>query len=180
MTEITRVPLQKLAKGSRSKLWLGIVAAALAGGVLAVAAMPPLVAVKTIKAGTGPSPTPADMVLINYVGKLDNGVEFDKNKNAVVQMQGVVPGFAKALAQTQRGGKYLVHIPASLAYGEQASGAIPANSNLNFEIEVVDFRNRAQLEAQQRMMEQMMGQANAARQSAAGQAPSEARAAPQE
>jgi FKBP-type peptidyl-prolyl cis-trans isomerase FkpA len=156
MTEITRVPLQKLAKGSRSKLWLGTLVAVLAGGALAVAAMPPLVSVKTIKAGEGPSPTVADLVMINYVGKLDNGTVFDQNKNVVMQMQGVVPGFAKALAQTQKGGKYLVKIPAKLGYGDQAAGPIPANSNLTFELEVIDFRNRAQLEAQQRMMEQMM------------------------
>jgi FKBP-type peptidyl-prolyl cis-trans isomerase FkpA len=73
-------------------------------------------------------------------------------------MQGVIPGFAKALAQTQAGGKYLVHIPAKLAYGDHAQGPIPANSDLTFEIEVLQFANRAELEAQQRMMEQIMRQ----------------------
>ncbi len=156
MTEITRVPLQPLAKGSVSKLWLGTFAAVLAGGTVAVAAMPPLVSVKTVQAGEGSSPTPADLVLINYVGKLPNGTVFDQNKGAVMQMQGVVPGFAKALAQTQRGGKYVVKIPASLAYGDKGAGPIPANSDLTFEIEVLDFRSKAEVEAQQRMMEQMM------------------------
>jgi FKBP-type peptidyl-prolyl cis-trans isomerase FkpA len=94
--------------------------------------------------------------MINYVGRLDNGTVFDQNKNVVMQMQGVVPGFAKALAQTQRGGKYLVKIPAKLAYGDKGVGPIPANSNITFDLEVIDFRNRAELEAQQRMMEQAM------------------------
>lgn len=156
MTEITRVPLQPLAKGSVSKVWLGTFAAVLLGGTVAIAAKPPLVGVKTLKAGEGPSPTAADLVLINYVGKLSNGTVFDQNKNVVMQLQGTIPGFAKALAQTQKGGKYLVKIPAKLAYGDKATGPIPANSDLTFELEVVDFKNRAELEAQQRMMERMM------------------------
>jgi len=156
MTEITRVPLQPLAKGSVSKLWLATLAAVLVGGTVAVAAMPPMVSVKTIKAGEGANPTPADLVMISYVGKLSNGTVFDQNKGVVVQLQGVVPGFAKALVQTQKGGKYVVKIPAKLAYGEKGVGPIPANSDLVFEIEVLDFRNRAEVEAQQRAMERMM------------------------
>lgn len=155
MTEITRVPLQPLSKGSVSKIWLGTLVAVLVGGTVAVAARPPLVGVKTLKAGEGPNPTLADLVMVNYVGKLDNGTVFDQNKNVVMQMQGTIPGFAKALAQTQRGGKYLVKIPAKLAYGDKGAGPIPANSNLTFELEVIDFRNRAELEMQQRMMERM-------------------------
>ena len=156
MTEITRVALQPIAKGSVSKLWLGTFAAILLGGTVAIAAKPPLVEVKTLKAGEGANPSPADLIMINYVGKLDNGTVFDQNQHVVMQMQGVVPGFAKALAQTQRGGKYRIKIPAKLGYGDKGVGPIPANSDLTFEVEVIDFRNRAELEAQQRMMERMM------------------------
>jgi FKBP-type peptidyl-prolyl cis-trans isomerase FkpA len=42
-------------------------------------------------------------------------------------------------------------------------GPIPANSDLTFDIEVLQFANRAELEAQQRMMEQMMRQQRRAR-----------------
>jgi hypothetical protein len=35
MTEITRVPLQPIAKGSLSKIWLGVAAIALAAGGIA-------------------------------------------------------------------------------------------------------------------------------------------------
>ena len=156
MTEITRVALLPIAKGSVSKLWMGTFAAILLGGTVAIAAKPPLVDVKTLKAGEGANPTPADLIMINYVGRLDNGTVFDQNQHVVMQMQGVVPGFAKGLAQTQRGGKYRIKIPAKLAYGDKGVGPIPANSNLSFDVEVIDFRNRAELEAQQRMMERMM------------------------
>ena len=56
MTEITRVPLQPIAKGSIGKLWLGVAAAIAVAGGLAFAAIPSSVVVDTIKAGSGPSP----------------------------------------------------------------------------------------------------------------------------
>ncbi|MDE2597573.1 MAG: FKBP-type peptidyl-prolyl cis-trans isomerase [Sphingomonadales bacterium] len=158
MTEITRVPLQPIAKGALGKLWLGIAAAVVAAGGLAWATLPAQVSVKTEKAGTGPSPTVEDMVLINYKGTLENGTVFDQANQAPMPVGGVIPGFTKALVQMQRGGKYKVHIPSALAYGAKANGPIPANSDLNFEIELLDFRNRAEIEQQQRMMQQMQQQ----------------------
>jgi FKBP-type peptidyl-prolyl cis-trans isomerase FkpA len=158
MTEITRVPLQPLAKGSKSKLWLGAIVAVALGGAVAGAARPAMVDVKTLRPGTGASPTLADVVLVNYVGRLSDGTVFEQQNKVPVLMQGMIPGFVKALQQTQAGGKYVVHIPAKMAYGDHAAGPIPANSDLTFEIEVLQFANRAQLEAQQRMMEQMMRQ----------------------
>ena len=155
MTEITRVPLQPIAPGSLTKLWLGVVAAvAIAGGV-AWAAMPPLVAVKTIKAGEGPSPTASDVVLINYTGRLPSGKVFDKQENAPIALDGVVPGFVQALAQMQKGGSYKVRIPAPLGYGDKAAGEIPANSDILFDVDLIDFKSRAEIEQQQRLMEQL-------------------------
>jgi hypothetical protein len=40
MTEITRVPIKPVAKGSLTKLWIGVALAMLVGGGLAWAAMP--------------------------------------------------------------------------------------------------------------------------------------------
>ena len=93
MTEITRVPLQPIAKGALGKLWLGVAAAALAAGGLAWATLPKGVDVETIKAGTGPSPTVADVVQINYKGSLENGKVFDQAERAVFPVEGVIPGF---------------------------------------------------------------------------------------
>ncbi len=155
MSEITRVPLLPIAKGSLSKLWLGVAAIALAAGGIAYAGMPAAVAVDTLQPGSGTSPTIEDVVLINYRGTLPDGKQFDEGKGAVLPMQGVVPGFTKALEQMQRGGKYKVKIPSELAYGARAVGEIPANTDLTFEIELLDFKSRAEIEEQQRMMQQM-------------------------
>ena len=159
MTEITRVALQPLAKGSISKVWLGVIALGLAGAALATAGNPPLVRVDTVLKGTGASPTLEDVVLIDYQGQLPNGTVFDQQNHAVMPLQGVVPGFAKALLQMQKGGKYHVVIPAKLGYGSRAVGPIPANTDLTFNITLIDFRNRAEIEQQQRMMQQMQAQA---------------------
>lgn len=155
MTEITRVPLQPIAKGSIGKIWLGVAAAVLAAGAIACASLPVSVDVKTLLAGQGDSPTIEDVALINYKGTLPDGKVFDEAQNAVMPLAGVVPGFAKALEQMQRGGKYEIEIPSELAYGDRQVGDIPANTDLKFEVELVDFRSREELEAQQRMIEQL-------------------------
>lgn len=67
----------------------------------------------------------------------------------------MIPGFTKALEQMQRGGKYKVFIPAKLAYGDRQAGEIPPNTDLTFEIELIDFKSRAEIEQQQRMMQQL-------------------------
>ena len=155
MTEITKVPLQPIAKGALTKLWLGVAAVALAAGGIAYATMPRSVDVATVKPGTGPSPTVADVALINYKGTLPDGKVFDQAQQAVFPLEGVIPGFTKALEQMQRGGKYKVHIPSELAYGDKAAGQIPANTDLTFEIELIDYKSAAELEQQRAMMEQM-------------------------
>jgi FKBP-type peptidyl-prolyl cis-trans isomerase FkpA len=155
MTEITRVPLQPIAKGALGKLWIGVAAVALAAGGIAYAALPASVDVDTLVAGTGPSPTVQDIALVNYKGMLPDGKVFDENKNAVLPLGEVVPGFTKALEQMQRGGKYRVEIPSALAYGAKGSGPIPPNTDLTFEIELLDFKNRAEVEQQMQMMQQL-------------------------
>ena len=157
MTEITRVPLQPIARGSLTKLWLGVAAAVAVAGGVAWAAMPPLVSVKTVKAGEGASPTLDDVAFIDYTGRLKSGQVFDQGK-APLALREVVPGFTQALEQMQPGGKYKVVIPASLAYGDKATGPIPANSDLYFDIEVLGVMNRLAFEQQRQIMQMMQQQ----------------------
>lgn len=169
MTEITRVPLQPIEQGSLTKLWLGLAAAAVVAGGVAYTAMPPLVAVKTVKAGEGASPTLDDVAFIDYTGKLADGKVFDQGK-APLPLREVVPGFSQALAQMQPGGKYKVKIPAKLAYGDKATGPIPANSDLYFDIEMIGVMSRQQFEQQRQLMQMLQAQQGAP-QGGAGAAP---------
>lgn len=157
MTEITRVPLQPIAKGAVGKIWLGVVAIALASAGVAYAALPASPSVKTLTAGTGESPTMQDVVQVNYKGMLADGTVFDEGKQAILPVAGMVPGFTKALLKMQRGGKYKVVIPAELGYGATPppGAPIPANADLTFDVEMLDFISREQFEQRMQMMRQL-------------------------
>ncbi len=166
MSEVTRVPLQPIEKGSVLKIWLGVLVALLIGAAAAMAALPRALSVEAISEGTGASPTASDVVLVNYVGRLANGKEFDRGEKAVIPLESVVPGFRDGLRQMKKGGKYRLEIPANLAYGDRAQPdprtgevVIPANSDLVFEVELINFMSMQQFQAMQQMMQmqQMQG-----------------------
>ena len=109
---------------------------------------------RTIEPGTGPVITAADAVLIEYEGRLADGTVFDSSAahggpQAVAPGQ-TIPGFAEALTKMQRGGRYRVQIPSELAYDDAEQPGIPANSDLEFDVQVVDIApNAAAMAAQQ-------------------------------
>ena len=163
MTETTRVPLHPIAKGSLTKLWLGIVAVILIGAGIAYASMPAGVAVETVLAGTGPNPAPNDVVLVNYTGKLADGTVFDEGEQTPLPLEGMIPGFKEGALKMQKGGKYTMTIPSEKAYGAEAKmnpqtgeEVIPANSNLIFEVEMLDFMSLEDFQARMAQMQQMM------------------------
>lgn len=166
MTEITRVPLQPIAKGALGKLWLGVVAALLVAGGIAWATVPKFselkdgVMIREIVEGKGAMPGSTDFVLVNYKGTLNDGTVFDQGERAPMQVNGVVPGFSTALQAMRTGGKYEIRIPAAQAYGDREQPGLPANSDLTFEVELLDTRSEAEVQAmqQQVMMQQMMQQ----------------------
>ena len=162
MTEIHRVPLQPIAKGSLTKLWLGVVIALLIGGGVAWAARSHDVRVQTLTAGSGPSPTLQDVVQINYVARLTDGTQFDKGELVPMKLDEVIPGFGEGITRMQKGGKYRLTIPAEKAYGPEEKRnpqtgkvVIPANSALVFDVDLLDFKTREEVMRQQQMMQQL-------------------------
>ena len=172
MTEVTRVPLQPIAKGSLTKLWLGVVAAVALGAGVAWAAMPAGVSIETVTEGSGESPGPTDVVFVKYTGKLADGTVFDQSQPAAWPVPGilpdgapmaldqVIPGFRDAMVQMQKGGKYTVEIPSDMAYGASPppGAPIPPNADLVFDVEMVDFMTREEAEARYNRMMQAMQQ----------------------
>ncbi len=173
MTEITRVPIHPVAKGSLTKLWLGVVIAILLGAGLAWAAVPKGFSVDTIVAGEGPNPQEGDMVFVKYKGSLaSTGEVFDEYQPIPLPIEGVFPegspfplepdatieGFYLSMQQMQKGGTYEVYIPAEMAYGaEPPPGApIPPNADLIFEIEVVDFMSREMFDRNLAILQQAL------------------------
>lgn len=194
MTEITRVPIQPVAKGSLTKLWLGVFLAVAVGAGLAWAAVPRGVDVDTITEGVGPMPQTGDVLFIKYKGMLAaDGTVFDESREIPLPVQGLfpegtpfpiedgatIPGFFEGLKQMQKGGKYTLFIPADKAYGAEppAGSPIPANADLEFEIEVVDVMSKATFERNlqilQQTMQQQMGQQGGAEGGAPAPAPAQ-------
>ncbi|MCX6790382.1 MAG: FKBP-type peptidyl-prolyl cis-trans isomerase [Candidatus Kaiserbacteria bacterium] len=95
--------------------------------------------------GTGSVAASGDSVTVQYVGMLTDGTVFDASKNHGTTgftfnlgAGQVIKGWDQGVAGMKEGGKRTLIIPASLAYGSQSpSPAIPANSTLVFEVELV-------------------------------------------
>ena len=94
-----------------------------------------------VRPGKGAAPVDGNKVAVKYRGLLaTNGKEFDKSDNATFGVGDVIPGFAEGLKLTRVGGQTRICIPAALGYGARATGPIPANSDLVFEIELLDIK----------------------------------------
>lgn len=101
-----------------------------------------------LRPGTGPKAGASDYVLIDYIGYLAaDGKVFDQNTRTPMKADGVIPGFSEGLQMIPRGGVYRFCIPAALGYGKQGAGPIPADANLVFQVELLDSRTAAEVEA---------------------------------
>ncbi len=117
--------------------------------VTSKAAKPPAkLEVKDLVVGKGKAATPSSTVTVQYVGVLyENGTKFDsswdRGQATSFSLQQVVKGFtegiggASGIAPMKVGGRRIMILPASLGYGAQAQGSIPANAPLVF---VVDLK----------------------------------------
>lgn len=104
--------------------------------------------VKPLRPGSGASPVADDVVLINYIGYLaSTGQVFDQGMQQPLAVSEVIPGFTQGLLTLKRGAISRFCIPAALGYKDQATGPIPANSDLVFQVELVEFKTRAEIEA---------------------------------
>jgi FKBP-type peptidyl-prolyl cis-trans isomerase FklB len=100
-----------------------------------------------------------DTVSVNYIGKTLDKKIFDTSIEQVARDNGIfsaarkyqplryavgygftITGFEFALSMMHAGEKATVIFPSRLGYGSQASGGIPANSPLIFELELVQVK----------------------------------------
>ncbi len=92
--------------------------------------------------GTGPVAKQGEQVTVDYYGVLTNGTEFDNSFKRGEPIKfgvgtgSVIPGWDEILMLLPKGSKAVAFIPSKLGYGEQASGPIPANSELVFYMDV--------------------------------------------
>lgn len=92
--------------------------------------------------GDGAKPTTADKVKVHYHGTLVDGTVFDssvqRGEPIEFPVTGVISGWVEALQLMPTGSKWKLAIPPALAYGDRATGSIPAGSALIFEVELLD------------------------------------------
>ncbi len=100
-----------------------------------------------LKAGeaNGVMPKAIDTVVVNYIGTLMNGTEFDnsvkRGQAATFPLNGVIRGWTEILQLMTKGAHWKVYIPSELAYGENPPSAqIPPNALLIFEITLEDIK----------------------------------------
>lgn len=95
---------------------------------------------KVVKEGQGEKVQANQRAKVSYKGTLIDGTQFDANASAIFSPASVVKGFGEGLQLMQKGGKYILYIPAELGYGVRGGGdKIPTNSALVFEVEVLDI-----------------------------------------
>ncbi len=105
--------------------------------------------IEDMLAGHGKAAERGALITAHYRGWLEDGTEFDSSYKrgeafkCILSNNRVIQGWILGLKGMQVGGKRKLWVPAHLAYGERQKGSmIPPNSNLIFEIELLEVLTR--------------------------------------
>jgi FKBP-type peptidyl-prolyl cis-trans isomerase len=98
-----------------------------------------------ITPGSGAKPLATNTVKVHYVGSFLDGTVFDssvqRGQPAEFPLNQVIKGWTEGVQLMSVGAKYKFYIPYDLAYGERGyPGAIPAKSDLIFEVELLEIK----------------------------------------
>lgn len=98
---------------------------------------------KDVTVGNGTAAAPGDRLTVHYVGALTNGQVFDSSRDRnepiafTLGVGQVIKGWDEGLKGIREGGKRDLVIAPDYGYGSQGIGAIPPDSTLLFEVEVL-------------------------------------------
>ena len=104
--------------------------------------------IEDLQLGDGKAVVKGALITTQYRGWLEDGTEFDSSYSrgkpfqCVIGTGRVIKGWDQGLMGMQVGGKRRLFVPAHLDYGERSMGAITPNSNLSFEIELLEVLTR--------------------------------------
>ncbi|KND90225.1 FK506-binding protein 4 [Tolypocladium ophioglossoides CBS 100239] len=95
--------------------------------------------------GNGRTVKNGDTVGVRYIGKLANGQQFDANKKGKpfsfkVGKGQVIKGWDVGVIGMSIGGERRLTIPAQLGYGSRGMPGIPANSQLTFDVKLLEIK----------------------------------------
>ena len=105
--------------------------------------------IEDVVVGTGATAETGDTLTVHYVGTLPDGKVFDSSLDRntpftfTLGIGSVIRGWDEGLIGMRVGGRRLLAIPPEYGYGEQSVGAIPPNSTLIFEVELLDAQKPA-------------------------------------
>ena len=98
---------------------------------------------KVLAEGSGESPKATDTVKVHYEGRLISGDVFDssiaRGEPVSFPLDGVIRGWSEGVQLMKVGSKFQLTIPSALAYGPAATGPIPPNSVLVFDVELLEI-----------------------------------------
>jgi FKBP-type peptidyl-prolyl cis-trans isomerase len=106
----------------------------------------PKVDIQDTVTGKGAEAVNGKAVTVHYTGTLKDGTKFDSSvdrKEPFTFTLGagqVIKGWEQGIVGMKVGGKRKLTIPPELAYGANAVGAIPANSTLIFDVELLEVK----------------------------------------
>ncbi len=91
--------------------------------------------------GTPQRPELTSFITINYDGRLTNDMEFDSGVGATFILGQLIEGWQIGLRKIGAGGMIRLFIPSELGYGARQSGDICPNSDLIFDVTVIEWRD---------------------------------------
>lgn len=100
---------------------------------------------KIVKKGDGKQAQAGNIVVVHYIGKLENGSVFDNSYDRGQPIRfklgvgRVIKGWDEGIALLHKGDKAKFIIPPELGYGNRKVGSIPPNSTLYFDVELLDI-----------------------------------------
>ncbi|EKX41771.1 FKBP-type peptidyl-prolyl cis-trans isomerase [Guillardia theta CCMP2712] len=98
--------------------------------------------VEDMKVGEGKTAESQDTVTMKYVGRLEDGTQFDASSRFkfTIDAGEVIKGWDRGVKGMKKGGKRKLTIPPKLGYGKRGSPPeIPPNSTLIFEVELLSI-----------------------------------------
>lgn len=104
--------------------------------------------IEDLQTGDGKAVVKGALITAHYTGWLEDGTVFDSSVQkgrpfqCVIGTGRVIKGWDQGLMGMRVGGRRKLFVPAHLGYGERTVGRIPANSNLIFEIELLEVLTR--------------------------------------
>jgi FKBP-type peptidyl-prolyl cis-trans isomerase FkpA len=94
-----------------------------------------------IEPGSGAEINNLSTVIVNYKGRFLDGSSFDQSKAPTnISLQNSISGWQIGIPLIRKGGKIRLLLPSFYGYGNQANERIPANSVLDFDVEIVDVK----------------------------------------